>query len=246
MSRILKSFPRATGSAARAPRPAHAGGRRVRASTVSHACLYDPSSWVMTRARLLQRSWCHHWCCCPGLGRARGVLIAILGSGGPVRPRPRARAGPLASLGNLPVGIAVLAARWLDSLPEAPVLERPLAADAPLDANSSAVVANLLHQEATESLGIATTSYGVPIYTVSAIRAIWSTSRSTRDRRRADAAGGVRRGPAARGAQEAAASTDANLVVYEPAPHDVGVLASARAGRRLARALGRTHAPRIE
>ncbi len=41
-------------------------------------------------------------------------------------------------------------------------------ANAPLDPNSSAVVGNLLAQEATEGLGIATSSYGVPIYTVPA------------------------------------------------------------------------------
>jgi hypothetical protein len=39
-------------------------------------------------------------------------------------------------------------------------------ADAPLDPHSRAIVGTLLRQEAEETIGVATTSYGVPIYTV--------------------------------------------------------------------------------
>ncbi len=44
----------------------------------------------------------------------------------------------------------------------------PVPSKAPLDPNSAAIVGNLLAQERTEPVGIATRSYGVPIYTVSA------------------------------------------------------------------------------
>ncbi len=42
----------------------------------------------------------------------------------------------------------------------------PVPPNAPIDPNSEAIVSHLVHQEQEESVGIATTSYGVPIYTV--------------------------------------------------------------------------------
>ena len=94
------------------------------------------------------------------------------------------------------------------------VWNAPLPADAPFDPNSSAVVANLLHQEVTESLGIATTSYGVPIYTVSENQPLVHIT--------------LDQGPAQADLQDAfdavplpanakpAAGTDGNLAVYQP------------------------------
>ena len=121
---------------------------------------------------------------------------------------------PLHHLGTCRSGLQCSKSEVARFFSPSSVWNAPLAADAPLDANSSAVVANLLHQEATESLGIATTSYGVPIYTVSANQ---PPVHITLDQ-----------GPAQADLQDAfdavplpanakpAAGTDGNLAVYQP------------------------------
>jgi hypothetical protein len=87
-------------------------------------------------------------------------------------------------------------------------------ADAPLDPNSAAIVGNLLQQEQTESVGVASTSYGVPIYTVGADQPLVNVT--------------LLQGPAQADLQAAfdgvplpanslpAAGTDANLAIYQP------------------------------
>ena len=201
--------------AARAPQSAHAGVPRVRAAAVSHAYLYDPSSWSMTRARLLQRSRALIiGAAVLALAVLGGVLIALLGSGGPARPSPRHIQIPLHQLGTCHSGLQCSNSDAPRFFSPSSVWNAPLPADAPFDPNSSAVVANLLHQEVTESLGIATTSYGVPIYTVSENQPLVHIT--------------LDQGPAQADLQNAfdavplpanakpAAGTDGNLAVYQP------------------------------
>jgi hypothetical protein len=89
----------------------------------------------------------------------------------------------------------------------------PVPATAPRDLNSGAIVGNLLQQQATEGMDIATTSYGVPIYQAAADQPLVNVT--------------LLQGPAQfvlkaafaavplpAGAQ-AAAGTDANLAVYQ-------------------------------
>ena len=109
------------------------------------------------------------------------------------------------------------------------VWNAPLPADAPFDPNSSAVVANLLHQEVTESLGIATTSYGVPD-----LHGLRKPAAGPHHARPGTGAGGpagcLRRGPAAR--QREAGRRHRREPGRLPAKHqhDVGVLAPVQAG----------------
>jgi hypothetical protein len=95
-----------------------------------------------------------------------------------------------------------------DSIWNAPV------ANAPLDPRSSAIVGNLLAQEARESVGIATRSYGVPIYVAAANQ---PSVHVTLDQ--GPASGALQQAfdqvPIPPGAQ-AAQGTDANLAVYQP------------------------------
>jgi hypothetical protein len=94
------------------------------------------------------------------------------------------------------------------------VWNAPVPADASLDPNSAAIVANLVQQEQSESVGIATRDFGVPIYTVPADQ---PDVHVTLDQ-------GHGNGPLQRALDEvpipasaqAAAGTDANLAVYQP------------------------------
>ncbi len=169
----------------------------------------------MTRARLLPRSRALTiGAAILALAVLGGVLIAILGRGGPARPRPRHVKIPLHHLGRCPSGFRCSQSEVPRFFSRSSVWNAPVPADAPLDPNSSAVVANLLQQEATESLGIATGSYGVPIYTVGANQPLVHVT--------------LDQGPAQADLQDAfdavplppnakpAAGTDANLAVYQP------------------------------
>ena len=94
------------------------------------------------------------------------------------------------------------------------IWNQPLAAGAPLDPNSAAVVGNLLSQERSESVGIATKDFGVPIYTVPATQ---PKVRVILDQGPAQTAlqAAFDSVPLPAGAQEAE-GTDANLAVYQP------------------------------
>jgi hypothetical protein len=94
------------------------------------------------------------------------------------------------------------------------IWNQPLAPGAPLDPNSAAVVGNLRSQEASESLGIATKDFGVPIYTVPAAQ---PKVRVILDQGPAQTAlqAAFDSVPLPAGAQEAE-GTDANLAVYQP------------------------------
>ena len=90
----------------------------------------------------------------------------------------------------------------------------PVPANAPLDPNSEAIVGNLLSQERSETVGIATSSYGVPIYTVPASQ---SDVHVTLDHVRASASlqESIEKVPIPPDA-EPAQGTDANLAVFQP------------------------------
>ena len=90
----------------------------------------------------------------------------------------------------------------------------PVPADAPLDPNSAAIAGNLVAQASIEGMGIATETFGVPIYVASADQPALYV-KLDQGPAQAVLQAAFAAVPLPPGAQTAA-GTDANLVVYQP------------------------------
>lgn len=94
------------------------------------------------------------------------------------------------------------------------IFNAPVSGNVALDPNSAAIVGNLVQQASTESLGIATTTFGVPIYIASKTQApVYVTL--DQDPPVPELQNAMSAVPLPPGAQ-AAAGTDGNLSVYQP------------------------------
>ena len=152
---------------------------------------------------------------------ARGSVheLGSLSARGSFRELGSDRVGTAAIPSRAPLTARQWQAKELHLFSRRSIFNAPVSGNVPLDSNSAPIVGNLVQQASTESLGIATTTFGVPIYIASKTQApVYVTL--DQDPPVPELQNAMSAVPLPPGAQ-AAAGTDGNLSVYQPSTDEL-------------------------